>query len=201
MGCRSTTGGPRCEPFAEKGCVVHWYWIDRFIEFESGSHAKAVKNVSLAEPYMHDHFAGYPILPKSLVMEGLAQTGGLLVCEYGGFTKKVILAKVPKARFFTEAVPGDRLVYDTTVEYIKEDGAMVTATSHINGHLQAEMEIVFAHLNGGYGRSFEPTFFLKMMRVLGAFEVGAREPSEACPACLAHYVSVGVAVRKRNAAA
>ena len=38
---------------------MRWYWIDRFIEFESGRYAKAIKNISLAEEYLHDHFPGY----------------------------------------------------------------------------------------------------------------------------------------------
>ena len=42
---------------------MRWYWIDRFLEFESGRYAKAVKNVSLAEDHLHDHFPGYPVSP------------------------------------------------------------------------------------------------------------------------------------------
>ena len=50
-------------------------------------------------------------MPNSLVIEGMAQTGGLLVCEHNQFTEKVVLAKMPKAQFFCEAVPGDTLTY------------------------------------------------------------------------------------------
>jgi len=153
---------------------MRWYWIDRFIEFESGRYAKSLKNVSLAEEHLHDHFPGYPIMPNSLVIEGLAQTGGLLVCEYSRFQEKVVLAKVPKVRFYCEAVPGDTLIYTTTIDYIRRDGAMVTATSHKGDELQAEMEIVFAHLDHALAEKtlIDPGDFVKMMRVLGAFEVG-----------------------------
>lgn len=154
---------------------MHWCWIDRFIEFDRGRRAKAVKSVSLTEEYLHDHFPGYPVMPKSLVIEGLAQTGGLLICEFSDFTERVVLAKIPKARFLSEVVPGDQLVYTTTVEYIKQGGAMVTATSHRDGHLQAEMEILFAHLGGDHADSFEPAFFRQMMHALGVFDAGARE--------------------------
>ena len=58
-----------------------------------------------------------------------------------------MLAKVPKATFYCEAAPGDTLTYTTTVDYIKEEGAMVTATSYKGDVLHAEAEIVFAHLN------------------------------------------------------
>lgn len=153
---------------------MRWYWIDRFVEFESGRRAKAIKNISLAEEHMHDHFPGYPIMPNSLIVEGLAQTGGLLVCEHGRFQEKVVLAKVPKLRFHCEAVAGDTLLYTATVEYIHADGAMVTATSHKGDVLQGEMEIVFAHLNGEHrGKTlFEPSAYLKMMRMLKAYEIG-----------------------------
>jgi 3-hydroxyacyl-[acyl-carrier-protein] dehydratase len=153
---------------------MRWYWIDRFIEFESGKYAKAVKNVSLAEDHLHDHFPGFPVMPNPLIIEGLAQTGGLLVCEHGRFREKVVLAKVPKARFHLRAVPGDTLIYTTTVDYIRRDGAMVTATSQIGDRLQAEREIVFAHLDGELGQKslIAPEDMLQMMRVLRAFEVG-----------------------------
>jgi 3-hydroxyacyl-[acyl-carrier-protein] dehydratase len=152
---------------------MRWYWIDRFIEFESGRRAKAIKNISLAEDHLHDHFRNRPMMPNSLIIEGLAQTGGLLVCEHNKFAEKVILAKIPKVEFFCEAVPGDTLIYTTTIEYLNEDGAAVIATSHKGDVLQAKADIVFAHLNAPWlGTFFSPEAFLAMMRLLGAFRVG-----------------------------
>jgi 3-hydroxyacyl-[acyl-carrier-protein] dehydratase len=153
---------------------MRWYWIDRFIEFESGKRAKALKAISLAEEHLHDHFPDYPVMPNPLIIEGIAQTGGLLVCEHGQFVEKVVLAKIPKVEFYDEAVPGDRLTYTTTIDYIKKDGAMVTATSHKGDQLHAELELVFAHLNGDHSQRtlFQPEDYLRMMRMLGAYEVG-----------------------------
>jgi 3-hydroxyacyl-[acyl-carrier-protein] dehydratase len=152
---------------------MRWYWIDRFIEFESGRYAKALKCISLAEEHLHDHFSFYPMIPNSLVIEGMAQTGGLLISEHNHFNEKVVLAKIPKARFYCDACPGDTLTYTTTIEYVKEEGAMVSATSHKGGVLHAEAEIVFAHLNDPMmGALFEPETFLRMMRMLRAFDVG-----------------------------
>src|SRR3954468_25013165 len=85
--------------------VMRWIWIDKFIEFESGKQAKAIKNLTLAEEHLHDHFPGFPVMPNSLIVEGLAQTGGLLVGEYNQFKEKVILAKVPTAKFHFPAIP------------------------------------------------------------------------------------------------
>ena len=60
---------------------MRWYWIDRFVEFESGKRAKAVKNVSLAEEHLHDHFPGFPVMPGSLMNERMAKKGGILSDE------------------------------------------------------------------------------------------------------------------------
>ncbi len=166
---------------------MRWYWIDRFIEFESGRTARAIKNISLAEEHLHDHFPGYAVMPNSLIMEGMAQTGGLLVCEHGRFKEKVVLAKAPRVTFHLPALPGDTLIYTATIDYIRDDGAMVTVTSHRGDCLQAEGELVFAHLNGEHQDKvlFEPSAYLRMMRMLRAYEVGhaadgspLREPDE-----------------------
>jgi 3-hydroxyacyl-[acyl-carrier-protein] dehydratase len=158
---------------------MRWIWIDKFIEFESGRRAKAIKNISLAEEHLHDHFPGFPVMPNSLITEGLAQTGGLLVGEAKGFEEKVVLAKIPKAVFHFPAVPGDTLIYTAVLDYLKDDGAMVSATAHVGERLQAEMEIVFAHLDtnslreGSRGKSlFEPKNFVFTMKLLGVFDVG-----------------------------
>jgi len=152
---------------------MRWFWIDRFLEFESGRYAKAVKCVSMAEEYLHDHFPNHPMLPNSLVLEGLAQTGGLLVCEHNQFTERVILAKVPKVEFFCEAVPGDTLTYTATIEYIREEGAAVSATSYKGDVLQAEASIVFAHMTASWlGSLFPPGAFVDMMQAFGAYRVG-----------------------------
>jgi 3-hydroxyacyl-[acyl-carrier-protein] dehydratase len=155
---------------------MRWFWIDRFLEFECERRATAVKNISLAEEHLHDYFPGHPVMPACLVIEGLAQTGGLLVSEVQDFAGKVVLAKVAAAEFHCEAVPGDTLTYRTQIESIKEDGAMVAATSHRGDRLHAEMQIVFAFLDESFeGRTlFDPRTFLHMLRMLGVFDVGRK---------------------------
>ncbi len=153
---------------------MRWIWIDRFIEFESGRRAKAIKNVTLAEDHLHDHFYGYPVMPNSLITEGLAQTGGILVGEHGNFEEKVILAKISRARFEFAARPGDTLVYTAEIQDIRKDGAVVSATSHVGDRLQAQAELMFAHLDQGIGGKtlFEPKNFVFTMKLLGVFDVG-----------------------------
>ncbi|HEX4132847.1 MAG TPA: 3-hydroxyacyl-ACP dehydratase FabZ family protein [Pirellulales bacterium] len=153
---------------------MRWIWIDKFIEFDSGRRARAIKNISLAEEHLHDHFPGYPVMPNSLIAEGLAQTGGLLVGEVNQFQEKVILAKIPKAVFHFPALPGDQLIYTATIEQLDAAGGRVAATSHVGERLQAEMEIVFAHLRDAdrTKRLFEPKNFVFTMKLLGVFDVG-----------------------------
>ena len=71
---------------------MRWIWIDKFLVFESGKRAVAIKNLTLAEEHLHDHYPGFPVMPESLMIEGMAQTAGILVGEARDFTEKVILA-------------------------------------------------------------------------------------------------------------
>ena len=73
---------------------MRWIWIDRFLEFHRGKKARAVKCLSVAEDYFADHFPGYPVMPACFILEGLAQTGGILVGEANDFQEKVVLAKI-----------------------------------------------------------------------------------------------------------
>src|SRR5438105_2982884 len=106
---------------------MRWIWIDRFVEFRSGRSARAVKYLSLAEDYFADHFPGYPVMPAALILEGLAQTGGILVGEVNQFREKVVLAKVPKAAFHREVLAGEELVYEAEVLHLRPEGAAVAA--------------------------------------------------------------------------
>lgn len=126
---------------------MRWYWVDRFIEFNSGQSAKAVKNVSLSEEHLHDHFPGFPVMPASLMIEGMAQTGGILLGEKYNFEYNVILAKVPKVEFHSWACPGDQLIYAATLENAGEQGGSVQVTAHVEDRLVAEADIVFVHLS------------------------------------------------------
>jgi len=126
---------------------MRWIWIDRFLEFHKGKSAKAVKNLSLAEDFFADHFPGYPIMPGSLILEGLAQTGGILAGEVNDFREKVVLAKIPWARFQREALAGEQLIYDAELLHIRPESAAVHGRATSNGELIVETEILFAHLD------------------------------------------------------
>src|SRR5829696_5172418 len=125
---------------------MRWIWIDRFVSFEPGKSAAAVKNLSLAEDHFADHVPGYPVMPAPLMLEGLAQTGGILVGEANNFTKNVILAKIPKASFRRDALAGETLTYTTTLQHLSDIGGLVSGTVHVGDELIGEAEIFFAHV-------------------------------------------------------
>ena len=163
-----------CSHVDRKTDLMRWYWIDRFIEFETGKSAKAIKNVSMAEDHMHDHFPGFSVMPGSLIIEGLAQTGGLLLGQTNDFQRNVILAKVPKITFHSWAIPGDTLVYTANLIDARDEGGSVTVTAHVGDRLVADGEIVFVHLAAD-----DPTFasidqksFVFQSNLLNVFDVG-----------------------------
>src|SRR5262245_32147004 len=125
---------------------MRWFWIERYLEFERGRRAVAVKNISLVEEELDEYTPGYPVMPASLIIEGMAQTAGLLIGEVSGFEARVILAKIGKAVFHRHAIPGDTLRYTATITDTNAEGAMAVVTSHIGEELQAEVEFMFAFI-------------------------------------------------------
>src|SRR5438093_1830584 len=126
---------------------MRWIWIDRFLEFQRGKSAKALKNLSFAEDYFAEHFPGYPVMPGTLILEGLAQTGGVLIGEVNDFQEKVILAKIPWARFHRDALPGEQLIYETEILHLRPEGAAVGGKVTSEDELIAEAEIFFVNLD------------------------------------------------------
>jgi len=124
---------------------MRWTWIDRFTAFESRKSATAVKNLSLAEDHFADHFPGFPVMPAPLILEGLAQTGGILVGEANKFEKNVVLAKM-SAKFHRDAMAGEQLTYTTTMVDLNDTGARISGQVHSNAELMAEADIMFAHV-------------------------------------------------------
>jgi len=159
---------------------MRWFWLDRFTEFVSGSHASAVKCVSLSEDHLHDHWPHYPVMPNSLVAEGMAQCGGLLVSEAYKFSELVVLAKFARCTFDGLVRPGDVLRHRAEIVQSKDAGASVTVTADVGDRRHAEAEIFFARLDAEAseqtkGRQlFDPAHLLHWLRIVGVFDVGVR---------------------------
>jgi 3-hydroxyacyl-[acyl-carrier-protein] dehydratase len=126
---------------------MRWIWIDKFIEFTPRTSATAVKNVTLAEEHLHDLFPAFPIMPHSLIVEGMAQTAGILVGEARNFAEKVILAKIGRATFHRLARPGDLLRFEAKIEQMSDEGASIAGKVTVGTELVAEIELMFSHID------------------------------------------------------
>ena len=103
---------------------MRWIWIDRFVEFEPGKRAVAVKNISLAEEHLHDHWEAFPIMPASLMVEGMAQTAGILVGQ-----------------------AGDQLRYEAEIQTIAPEAAATSGTIYRNGEPFGRVDLMFSHID------------------------------------------------------
>jgi 3-hydroxyacyl-[acyl-carrier-protein] dehydratase len=126
---------------------MRWIWIDKFVEFQSGKRAVALKNVTLAEEHLHDHFPGFPIMPESLMIEAMAQTAGILVGEAKKFQEKVILAKIKKAVFFDYVKPGDTIRLNAEIDSITAEAATTSGRITRDDKVVAEIDLMFSHID------------------------------------------------------
>jgi 3-hydroxyacyl-[acyl-carrier-protein] dehydratase len=139
---------------------MRWMWIDRVVELTPGQKLVAIKHVSLAEEHLHDHFPAsatrpaLPIMPASLIVEGMAQTAGILVGHAENFAEKVVLAKVSKAELNAEARPGDTLRYTAIIEKFDLMGASTKGTVELLSPMPGvspatigSIDLMFSHLD------------------------------------------------------
>jgi 3-hydroxyacyl-[acyl-carrier-protein] dehydratase len=126
---------------------MRWIWIDKFTEFTPRTSATAIKNVSLAEEHLHDLYPAFPIVPNSLIVEGMAQTAGILVGEARNFEEKVVLAKVSKATFYRLVRPGETIEFVARIEQLNEQGASIAGTVKVGAELVADIELMFSHVD------------------------------------------------------
>jgi 3-hydroxyacyl-[acyl-carrier-protein] dehydratase len=159
---------------------MRWFWIDRFLEFERGRRAVAIKAVALSEEQLDSYSPGFPVMPVSLMIEGMAQTAGILVGEKYGFGERVVLAKIGKAIFERPVTPGDLLRYEATITDSKGDGALASVTAFVGNEKIAEVDLMYAFLDDRFpaGPLFEPVDFVAMLRAFHLYDVGKTETGE-----------------------
>lgn len=122
--------------------------VDRVVEFEPGKRVLAWKNVTANEPFFNGHFPGHPVMPGVLIIEALAQAGGLLtqLTRAGGDVedKLFYLVKIDNAKFTRMVVPGDRLELDVTLKRTIRNMAIYTGIARVDGEQAACAEILCA---------------------------------------------------------
>lgn len=121
--------------------------IDRVIDLDPGKSITAIKNVSANEPFFQGHFPGRPVMPGVLIIEAMAQAGGVLShVTLGDVTPKPLffLAGVNNARFRRTVLPGDRLVLQVDVEKQKRGIWFYKCTAMVEGQLAVAADITCA---------------------------------------------------------
>lgn len=124
--------------------------VDRVLELEPNQRILAVKNVSINEPFFQGHFPGHPVMPGVLVLEALAQAGGLLtqLSVPEGVAnreeKLFYLVKIDNARFSSMVVPGDRLELEVRLKRMIRNMAMYECAARVDGKQVASADILCA---------------------------------------------------------
>lgn len=119
--------------------------IDRVLSLDK-SKVIAIKNTSANEEFFKGHFAGFPIMPGALIIEGMGQAGTLLV-RYNldnHWEKEVLAYKIKEAKFSAPTFPGDQLKYEITLLGKDERGALLSGKATVNDKLVAEATMMVA---------------------------------------------------------
>ena len=118
--------------------------VDRVINCVLGHNITALKNVTFNEPFFQGHFPSHPIMPGVLILEALAQAGGVLVHLKGQTQKIAVLLNVNNAKFRHPVKPGDVLHLQCEGLHFSSKGGRVKATALVGDKIAAEAEIGFA---------------------------------------------------------
>lgn len=119
--------------------------VDRILEINlEQNEILGLKNVTVNEPFFQGHFPGVPIMPGVLILEALAQTGGVLVHQKGYVKKIAVLLNVAGAKFRKPVVPGDALFLHAKGLHISGNGGKIQAKAMIGQVLAVEAELSFA---------------------------------------------------------
>ena len=120
--------------------------VDRVLELEKGKRIKAIKNVTINEPFFVGHFPHRPVMPGVLMLEAMAQVAALLAFDALGTTpsEKTIyyFAGIDGARFKRPVEPGDQLVMDVSLERMKSGIFKFKGTARVDEQLACEAELM-----------------------------------------------------------
>jgi UDP-3-O-[3-hydroxymyristoyl] N-acetylglucosamine deacetylase/3-hydroxyacyl-[acyl-carrier-protein] dehydratase len=119
--------------------------VDRILELEPNKRVVGIKNVTINEPFFQGHFPGHPIMPGVLVIEAMAQVGGIaFLCDPTNKGKILYLAGVDNARFRKPIIPGDQIRFEIDVVFVRAKIGKIAGKAIVDGQVAAEAEITCA---------------------------------------------------------
>ena len=120
--------------------------VDRVLDVVPGERIRALKNVSVNEPYFPGHYPHHPVMPGVLIVEAMAQVGGLIVTQMPDLPKGLfVFAGIDGVRFRRPVVPGDQLVISCELLSLKRKRfGKVKAEAHVDGALVCAGELMFS---------------------------------------------------------
>jgi UDP-3-O-[3-hydroxymyristoyl] N-acetylglucosamine deacetylase / 3-hydroxyacyl-[acyl-carrier-protein] dehydratase len=118
--------------------------VDRITDFETGKRVRAIKNVTINEPFFQGHYPGHPIMPGVLIIEGMAQAGGLLLMDVidNPEDKVVYFMTMDKVKWRRPVTPGDQLVYELEMLQFRRHVCRMKGQAFVDGQLAAEAELM-----------------------------------------------------------
>ena len=125
--------------------------VDKVLDYTVGHSLKAVKNVTMNEPFFQGHFPGRPVFPGVLILEAVAQASAILASK--GFSEDpgenviFLFAGIDKARFKRPVEPGDQLIIDVEQTHYKRKIWKYTTSATVEGELAAAADIIFTYRN------------------------------------------------------
>ncbi|PLY04106.1 MAG: 3-hydroxyacyl-[acyl-carrier-protein] dehydratase FabZ [Arcobacter sp.] len=121
--------------------------VDRITNMEKGKNIIGYKNISISEPAFQGHFPGHPIYPGVMILEGMAQAGGILALKSNDLTaeelknKVIYFMSIDKAKFRTPVRPGDKLEYRIEVKKLRGNLIVLDGKAYVDDGLVAEAEL------------------------------------------------------------
>jgi UDP-3-O-[3-hydroxymyristoyl] N-acetylglucosamine deacetylase / 3-hydroxyacyl-[acyl-carrier-protein] dehydratase len=123
--------------------------VDRIIDFEAGKRIVGIKNVTINEPFFQGHYPGHPIMPGVLIIEAMAQVGGLLIMDTieNVEDKVVYFMSMDNVKWRRPVTPGDQIRFEVEMLQVRRHTCRMKGVGYVDGHVAAEAEFMAASID------------------------------------------------------